>query len=349
MAFIILFYLHGSENSVIFLKSHIMKKTFLMLICLLMAPALFYQAQLHAQAQDFDFSFKSMESHKYSTISTMKLDMDMHVADWSEQMGMDITMQYDVKITPIEKTEDGSVRCKLEPENITANWDMVQAGMHIKAKLENDYVYGTVDGTVFIDTENDIGTTEAEELKRELAGLYLSGEMTMTENGDMAEITGSMPFEAFWKENQEAYVGFFGVVFNDKMIAVGDEWEIPFELSQMGELRLTDTLKSNVSFRRVADTMIGGTAYQHFKGLSPFDSQNLQGKMSDLGGDGTLVIDNLQRTGEVDIVFDNEQGILISNKTNIDGDVKMSVTVEGQEVKMDMIIDGFIEMKKIED
>ncbi|MCF8235130.1 MAG: hypothetical protein K9G67_14720 [Bacteroidales bacterium] len=326
-----------------------MKKIFLILIFILAGPGLFQHVQLHAQAQDFDFSFKSMEAHKYSTTSTMKLDMDMRVDDWTEKMGMDISMQYDVKITPLEKLEDGSVRCKLEPENIMANWDMIQAGMHIKAKLENDYVYGTVDGTVFIDTKNDVGTSEAKELKKELAGLYLSGEMTMTENGDMADITGSIPFEEFWKENMEAYVGFFGIVFNDEAIAVGEKWEVPFELAQMGELRLSDTLKSIVSFKREADTLIDGTSYQYFTGRSPFNSQNLKGKMSDLGGDGTIVINDLQRTGEIDIIYDNDQGILISNKTDIDGDVKMSMTVEGQEVKMDMIIDGFIEMKKIED
>lgn len=299
-------------------------------------------------AKKFTMKFEKDKTVSYHTASLIDMNMTMNIMGTDQEIEMKIDLFYDMDLTPVDFQENGNTLLLLEPKNILAYWKMNQAGMPVEMVLEDEEIIAESNGTVFIDTKNGIGESEAESIMVEMKGLYETGKIEITPEGSIGTIEGSEDFETFWKENIESTIGFFGIVFSEEKVKTDESWKVPFSLTNMGEIQLAEALEFEVDFAWKGNKMVEGNEYQLFKGSSPYDATGVKGTMGDAAGQMQLDINEFQRSADFDIVFDSKRGLVIDNKTVIDGKAKMSTAIEGSEMTMDLIMKAEMDIKLIE-
>jgi hypothetical protein len=298
--------------------------------------------------EKFEIKFEKGKTLNYHTISIIDMTMVMNIMGTNQEIEMKIDLYYDIALTPLEFLDNGSTKLLLEPGNIKAHWEMNQAGMPVIMDLEGEEIIATSNGTVFIDTENGIGEIEAESIMVEMKGLYESGEIEITPQGNIGTIEGSEDFESFWKENIESTIGFFGIIFSEDKVKMNETWQVPFSLSHMGEIQLNKDLNFEVDFEWAGSKNENGKEYQIFKGSSPYDATGVKGIMGDAASELELDINKFQRTASFEILFDQERGLVVDNKTIIEGKAEMSTDIEGSSMTMDMIMKATMDIQLIE-
>jgi len=286
--------------------------------------------------EKFEFRFEQGKTLSYHTVSTIEMDMKMNVMGMEQDMAMKIDLFYDMDLTPVEYLPGGSTIVLLQPANIKALWDMDQAGNTITMELDGKEVTAETNGMVFIDTKNGTGVADAQSVIDEMAGLYESGNIEIKPNGNIGEITGSPEFVSFWNDNMETTIGFFGIVFSENPVDEGQIWKVPFRLSKMGDIIINEPLNFEVEFKWTGFAETNGENLYAFHGNSPFDATGITGSMGDESGELKLDINTFQRSANFNILFDKTKGLVISNKTEIDGQANMSADIEGSEMTMDM-------------
>ncbi len=300
-------------------------------------------AQQTDQPQQFTFSFEKGVAMYYKVSSVIDMDMNIQVLGQDYKTTMKVEMSYNIKLTP-EKINPEETWLYMTNENIEIHWDMSQAGADIVMDMKDRKMLGTANGEVFIDTEKGIGEEESKEILGEMQGIFESGTVITYNNGKVKEIQGSESFKKFWNEFMESSVGLLGIVFTHSKTGVGDTWNMPFTLGNMGDIQIEPEVKEEVTFKRQEDMIKDGKTYQVFSAISPFELTNLKGNMGEGINAVTVDILSFDRTANFDIVFDNQRGLLLSNKSVIEGKAKMKSQLQDQDMDMDMIINGSIDI-----
>jgi hypothetical protein len=297
-------------------------------------------------SQAFQFKFTPGQPLTYAMTTRMKMDMDMKTAKGSAKTKIDVKLQCNVKLAPQAAAKPGVTTCTLSTSDIDGDWDISGPAGNIVLKLRGAQMTGTHNGTVIIDTEKDIGTAQAKDFKKEIAALYLSGQMDLDNRGSIKDIRGETPFVEFWKEANEASVGFFGIVFPDKPVAAGGTWTEKVSLKKMGEILLEgEGLRCTVTFTRQPDTTVQGRPAALFKLSAPFAEKDLVGTLQQMGQKTKLSIPAFRRTATGTVEFDQAKGVLIDSETKIDANASMNANIQGQDLKMDMVIGAEIGLK----
>jgi hypothetical protein len=242
--------------------------------------------------------------------------------------------------------DDGQTTLLLEPSSIKGNWNISGPGGNVVMELEDREVMGTVGGEVFIDTRNDIGESAARSFMQELTGLYLSGKFTIDETGDVGTYIGDPPFVEFWEANQEGQVGFFGIIFPGKPVAIGETWQEDMTVAKIGDIQLEEP-GLNVTTRFTREEDEGDIA--QFRVDSPFRESNLIGMM-DQGVESVMLnIDNFKRDASGLIRFDAERGVLLSSHVTADANAEMRSMQEDNEMTMVLDMNILMDLQLIED
>lgn len=292
------------------------------------------------------FKFTPGQPLSYAMTTRMKMEMDMTTAKGSAKTKVDVTLRCNVKLTPKAEANPGLTTCVLSTSDIDGDWDISGPAGNVVLKVRGAQMTGTQNGNVIIDTEKDIGTAQAKDFKKEIAALYLSGQMDLDSRGNIKDIRGETPFVEFWKEANEASVGFFGIVFPEKPVAPSGSWSEKVALKKMGEILLEgEGLRCTVTFTRQPDTTVQGKPVALFKLSAPFAEKDLVGTLQQMGQKTKLSIPTFRRTATGTVHFDQAKGVLIDSDTKIDADATMNANIQGQDMKMDMKIGAEIGLK----
>jgi len=323
-------------------------------VAVILAAALLGLAQCSVGQDDsgrpaskvLQFRFTPGQPLTYAMTTRMKMDMDMKVGQGSSKTKIDVTLRFNVKLTPKVEVKPGLTTCVLSTSDIDGDWDISGPAGTVVLKLRGAQMTGTQNGNVIIDTEKDIGTSQAKDFKKEIAALYLSGEMDLDSRGNIKDIRGEVPFVEFWKEANEASVGFFGIVLPEKPVAEGGTWFEKVALKKMGEILLEgEGLRCTVTFTRQPDTTVQGKPVALFKLSAPFSEKDLVGVLQQMGQKTRLSIPTFRRTATGTVHFDQAKGVLLDSDTKIDADASMNANIQGQDLKMDMKIGAEIGLK----
>ena len=306
------------------------------------------QPSVGQDASRFKFLFTPGQPLTYAMNTRMKIDMDMRVGTESMKTKMDFTLRCNVKLAPKASPSPDVTTCVLSTTDIEGDWDISTPGGNIVLKLRGSQMSGTQNGTVIIDTEKDIGTEQAKQFKKEIAALYLSGEMDIDARGNIKDIRGEVPFVEFWKEANEASVGFFGIVFPEDSVAEAGTWTEKVALKKMGEIQLEgEGLRCTVTFTRQPDTTSQGKRVALFKLSAPFDEKNIVGNLVQMGQKTQLNIPTFRRKATGTVHFDAQKGVLVDADTKIDANASMNANIQGQQLNMDMTIEAGIGLKLV--
>jgi hypothetical protein len=296
----------------------------------------------------FAFDYGSGEPLVYETKLEMGVEMLMKTGGQEIPMSMAMVIRYDLQLAAEGAAADGATSLLLEPKSIAVDWDISAPNGETEMHLRNGEMTGTQNGTVFIDTAEGIGVAQANEVKKELAGVFLTGHVDLTPRGEIAEFRGSVPFVDFWEEASAAQLGFFSIVFPEEPIAVGESWTETLVLERMGTIRLGEGgMRCDTTFTRLPDEDVDGTTVSRFRASAPFDHQNIRGFVESLSGNMPMNFRSFERNATGTISFDPARGALVDAEMSVDATAAAVTTVQGQSIDMDLEIDGGVSMELV--
>ncbi|NQT83864.1 hypothetical protein HQ563_12615 [bacterium] len=301
-------------------------------------------------AQQFIFKFEPNRPLLYAMKVRMKIDMDMQMAMQSMKMKMEFELRWKFKLVPKDKPSEDLNTVRLEPSGLEGDWDITGPAGHIVMKLRGSDVTGTQDGVTTIDTKRGIGLSEARQVKTEISGLYLSGEIDIDSRGNVVNIRGDVPFVEFWTEACEGQPGIFGVVFPEKPVATGDTWKEFIVLKKMGEVLLEEPgLRCTVALTRQPDTTARGRKISRFAIEAPFKQRNLVAYMHQAGQRIQVDIPTFDRSASGTARFDAERQVLIDSHMKIDAKAHMEMSAAGEGATIDMVMGAVTDLALLPD
>jgi len=310
------------------------------LLCMFIGASQAQQTSRPIAAQRFAFKYEAGRPLAYAMGMKMSMDMDMKVGTENVNMKMIFDLRYRVTLTPTADPEDGITAMRLEPSNIEGDWDITGPGGHIVMSLRGADMKGTQEGVVVIDTAKDVGVDQAQEFKKELLPLYLSGQVELDSRGNVKQFRGDLPFVEFWTDALASQGGFWGLVFPEQPIAVGATWKDALFIKKMGQVKLEGKgLQCALTFTRQPDVVAQGRSLAAFNLSAPFTHKDLTGTMEQMGQITRLNISNLDRNASGTFRFDIARGVLTDGAMKADGNASMNALVQGQALTMDLQVE----------
>lgn len=300
--------------------------------------------RIQATAQQFAFKYPVNQSLSYAQGVKLKMNMDIKAGAESIKLKMAFDVRYTVKLTALKEPQDGVTPVRLEPSGVEVDWDITGPAGHIVLNLRGSQMKGTQNGIVIIDTARDIGVAQAQDFKKEIMALYLSGQADLDARGNTKKFRGDPPFVEFWTEAGEGQLGFFGSVFPERPVAVGGSWTENLSLKKIGQVMLeAPGLQGIVTFTRLPDSIVRGKPLATFNISAPFYQKGLKGSLEEGGQRTRLNVSHLGRRANGTFHFDQARGVLVDSKITGDGDGAMRTVVQGQEA--DMTLDMIMEVR----
>lgn len=320
------------------------------MFCILTAASQIMQKPKETVAERFVFKYEAGRPLVYSIGLKMSTNTDIKAGTESLNTKMTSAIRYRLTLTPTANTKGGVTTMRLEPSNIEADWDITEAGNHIILSLRGSDMKGTLNGVVTIDTAKDIGTDEAQDFKKEILPLYLSGQVDLDNQGNIKQFRGDPPFVEFWTNAAATQVGLFGIVFPERPIPVGDIWQETLLLKKIDHTKIEgEGLHFTMTFTRQPDVVLEGKRIAVFNLSAPLSSKNLTGFEQQMGQNTRVNILQLDRRSTGTLRFDQERGVLIDCTTKADANGLIKTIVQGQEVTMDQKIDVDMQVNLISD
>ena len=233
------------------------------------------QAEGTSRADRFRFKFEANRPLVYSMRVAMKMVMDIKAGTEAVTTKTAFELRHHLKLTPAGEPKGDITTMRLELAEIEGDWDITNPGGRVLVTLRGSQVKATRDGTVIIDTANDVGSAQAQEFKKGLTPLYLTGQVELDSRGNVRKFSGDPPFVEHWTEASAAQVGFWGVVFPDRAIPVGESWKETLRLKKMGQVKLEgEGMDCTVTFTRQPDRVVRGKQLAVFQVSAPFSHKD---------------------------------------------------------------------------
>ena len=332
------------------MKSKVIAAAALVIVAMTCEPSSSAQRSAGSKGpQTLAFKFDPADPLTYTMKMRVDMTMDMRIGEQPQKTNTVSEFRWNVTLTPKTPPKRGVTPLVIKASGMEGDWDITGPGGHIVMKLRGDHMTGTRDGTTFMDTAKDIGLAEAKQIKKELAALYLSGEMDLDSRGRMGEIRGDEAFVKFWTDSVEWQCGFFGIVFPETPVGAKKSWTELVTMKKLGQLQLEGRgLRCKATFTRQPDEAVQGKKIKVFSVSAPFSEKDLAATMDQLGQQIRLKMKKFDRRATGKIRFDAEDGILIDSVTKGDVDAKMSAATQGQSFDMDMHLDLLMELRRLE-
>ncbi len=304
-------------------------------------PALQAQQTLRPIAgQRLEFKYEAGRPLAYAMGMKMSMDMDIKAGTENMNMKMIFDLRYRVTLTPTADPKDGITAMRLEPSDIEGDWEITGPGGSIVMSLRGADIKGTQNGVVVIDTAKGVGVDQAQEFKKEILPLYLSGLVELDTRGNVRQFRGDMPFVEYWTDALASQVGFWGIVFPEQPIAIGATWKETLSLKTVGEVKLEgDGLQCDLTFTRQPDVVAQGRSLAVFNLSAPFTHKDLTGTMEQMGQITRLNISKFDRNGTGTFRFDLDKGVLTDGAMKADANASMNALVQGQALTMDLQVE----------
>lgn len=316
---------------------------------ILSASVLFALAQPSTNtspAQKFVFKYEPNHPLLYTIDLKIGMDMNMNAGTESIKTAMSFDLRYKVKLTATNEPVNGVSTLRMESSGVEGDWDIHGPAGHIVIALRGSQMKGTQDGVVTIDTTNDIGTAEAQDFKKDIMALYLSGFGDMDTRGNVRQFYGDLPFVEFWSDAIRDQIGFFGIVLPENTVAVGESWKENLAMKKMGQITLDgEGLQCTVTFTRMADTITPGGPLSTFSMSAPFSHKNLTGYMEQGGQRMGVNVSRFNRTATGSFHFDSQRGVLKDSKAKVDADGVMTMVAQGQSMTADLKMNMDMQIK----
>jgi hypothetical protein len=312
---------------------------------------------LHAAppAAEDNFIFKFDVAHPLVYAIRSKIEMTTYMSAGGQTASPTTTksateVRYKIKLTAESPGKDGATLLHYEPFDYESDSEATGPSGHFVNTVRGLQVKGTQNGITVMDTEKEIGTSQAKAFKSDATLLLLSGKILFDEHGGAKEFHGDLPFVDFWKGIVKAQVGVFGVTFPDHPLAKGDSWDAIVPLKSIGQIKLEgDGLSYTNTFTRRDDSDWRGHHVAILELTAPLRCHDLTGYIEQGGQSTHLNVTEFERHATGTLHFDREHGTLIDNETTGTATSAMTTLVQGRALSMRMEMRIESEIKLLDD
>lgn len=158
---------------------------------------------------------------------------------------------------------------------------------------------------ITIDTENEIGMNYAKVNLEQFSGYHKKGQIVINEKGYQKGTNGNIDFQMIWAPNMER-CAFFGIVFPEGPVKVGDSWTITDSLGYVAGGQLQTPYPMNYTFTRTADIEKDGKTLVVFE----FTNAVSVSGVKSIREDGHVTYSIFERNISGKILFDKKAEIV---------------------------------------
>jgi hypothetical protein len=298
-------------------------------------PFFLFAQNAVSKGGEASFLFKFETNHPLIYSIETKINTDTSMNSGLQNIGTHSTVdvRFKAKLTATEKAHNGITTVHYEPYDVEVNTDVINSSGHIKVVQKGMQVKGTQNGIVLFDTTKNMGMSQAKKFKNEMLPVFLSGYMDFDPFGGIREFHGDLPFIDFWNDAMKSQIGFFGIVFPERRLAVGDSWQKIIPLTSLGPVKLDgDGVLCTNTFTRELDFSTNGVTLANFNESAPLNDQDLTGYLEQLGQNVAVNLSNLERDASGTLCFDQKHGDLSESSTTGSASFVMATIIEGRSV-----------------
>ena len=297
--------------------------------------AIYIQFPVPASAQvgeTYSFDFPTGASLDYEVDINVAIDMFIKQANMNVKMSFGV--QQTISLTETAQSEDGISTLSLEPQDVSGTMDMPSpTGGRMVITFKGDDIVGRQGPNVFIDTKRNIGTDIAAEMRKEMEGSYLSGELDIDRLGNIIDIRGKKAFVEKWEASMQ--FGLLGLLLPEDPVAPGESWDHTTVFRRMGTISLKEPgVESSVTYTRMRDDghvrVFQMSAPSHASDVVAFQEQGAQLMRLD--------ISSLVRDESGTIRFDAAQGRVLESESSGTIKISSSAKPQGQTMSFDYTI-----------
>jgi hypothetical protein len=176
-------------------------------------------------AQAFKFNFATDKPLVYSVKIVTRQMNDSTIGTRSSLTRNTVETRYKFRLIRAAGAQtNGTMSVYFHPFDFEQDIDNVSQQGHGTIAIRGLNILVKQDGIVVVDTENNIGFTQARTMKQIAYPSMLSGYMHFDATGSVKTLGGDPPFIDTWTENLKNIVGLFYIVFPTNALAVRDTW-----------------------------------------------------------------------------------------------------------------------------
>jgi hypothetical protein len=312
-----------------------------------------FQLQASANSSDnFIFKFDPKLPLVYSLKTRVEVTTYMAIGGQTENPNrtkVATESRYKMRFTPTAGRQRGATAVRYEPFDYECDMESTGSSGHFLTNVRGLQVKATQNGITVIDTDKDIGVSQAKNFKSEAVPLLLSGEMDLGDNGFVKDIRGDLPFVDFWKNLLKSQTGLMGIVFPDHPVAKEESWQTIIPMKTMGQVKLQDEgLSCTNTFTRHDDIDKAGRTVTTFVIASPLRCRDLTGYIEQGGQSTSVNITELERHTTGTVHFDQERGVLVDTSTTATATAAMTTLIQGRALSMRMEMRMDYEVRRID-
>lgn len=295
-------------------------------------------------SQPFAFKFQINQPLIYRFSLKTRTATENNIGGKTSLTGKTSVIRYDVRLTGYRKGNDGSTLVHFEPYNISEDMDIVGPN-HLITQVRGLKIKSQQDGIVTIDTENNVGMGQANQIKISVYPTMLSGYLNFDPTGRTLKIEGNLPFIDYWTDVLKTKMGFFCIFFPKHPIGIQEAWTESLSMTSSSGATLDYPLTITNTFTRGLNLTNNGNPMATFNMTSADHLQNIGGYFEQNGQKSSLNFSQFNHNAFGTFHFDQKHGVLLDAKTTDTGDISLEMLMQGSSatshinITMDMQID----------
>jgi hypothetical protein len=259
-----------------------------------------------------------------------------------------VDIHFKFRLTTMGTTKDGLTTVRYEPFDYLSDTESSGPSGRFVTSTRGLSVKSTQNGIVIIDTDKEIGYSQAKGLKAEIIPSLLSGTFDINSSGDVVAIHGDLPFVDAWTEQEKMQIGLFGFRLAGHAVTNGETWEAVLPMKSAGPIKFEGSPLNHTNyFTLVDDAATDNPSLTTLKLSAPMISRDLGGYIEERGQSTHADLSEFEIHAFGMIHFDKKRRIFIDEDLSRSVSMSMTLLVQGRamtsrtelhsEIQMDLV------------
>lgn len=233
------------------------------------------------------------------------------------------------RLTGVTTNKNGVMSVHYEPFDFKSDLDATGPAGHFITTVHGLSVKSSQNGITIIDTDNEIGMSQAATFKEGAIPTLLSGSFDVDDAGVIKDIHGDLPFVDFWKQQMKEQIGLFNFEFPSHAVTNGETWQVVIPVSSSGGFKFEGApLEHTNTFTLMDDDPSLAT----FRLSAPMHCYDLGGSVEERGQTMHADLSEMEITAHNVIHFDRKRRVLVDEDFTKSIYTTMTVLVQGRAV-----------------
>jgi len=279
-------------------------------------------------SQLFAFKFQTNQPLVYAFSIKTRTMTENNTGGKSSLANNTTDIRYRVRMTYYKNNPDGSTFVYFKPYRVAEDMDIVGPN-HFVLQIRGLKIKNLQNNVVTIDTENNVGMSQVNQIKHGIYPVMLSGYFNFDPMGRTLKFEGDLPFIDYWTEMFKARLGYFSILFPNHRVGIQEAWTENYPMNTCGGAVLDSPLTFTNTFTRGLNLMTNGNPIASFDMTSANHLQNISGYIDQNGQKSSLNISQFNRDSFGTYHFDRKRGVLLDSKTTDTDDISIEMLVQG--------------------